>query len=151
MPVPQLAGDENGCFRWRDLIRHGDDPGGRFILEDELMGLVGDGGQHSGDEGGVGGQGHVFLGARADRIHRAARVGADAAGDNRRANPFARKRSDKQADIEHDVRHDEVGTATLPELRERELDSARMRHLGAFFDGDFRRCADLAAETAYDE
>ena len=100
---------------------------------------------------GWGEQGHIFLRAGAERIHRAACVGADAACDDRRANPFARKRSDEQPDVEDDVGHDEVGAPALPELRERELDRARMRHSCAFLDGDFRRRADLAAETAYDE
>jgi hypothetical protein len=44
-----------------------------------------------------------------------------------------------------------IGAAPLPQIRQRQLDGRRVRHFGAFLDGDFRCCADLAAETAHDK
>jgi len=113
------------------------------------MRLVGDCRKHGADQYGIGGQGHIFLCAGADRVHGAARIGSDAACDHGRADPFVRERADEETDVEHDIGHDEIGAAPLSQVSERQFDGARMRHFGALLDGDLGCRADLPAETAH--
>ena len=61
-----------------DHARHG------LVAVDQFAPVVGDGRQHGGDQLGVGRQRDVFLGAGLDGRDRGARIGGDAAGDDRR-------------------------------------------------------------------
>ena len=94
-----FAGDQDRGFAAGDLIGQRDDGIHRTVFMDELMAFFGHGRQHRGDQFGIGRQRQIFLGAGADRIDGAARIGADAAGDDRRADPFGRQGAHQPADI----------------------------------------------------
>ncbi len=146
-----FAGDEDRGFGRRDLISHGDDPGAGFVLENELMRLVGDGGQDGRDQCGIGGQRHIFLGAGANGVHRTARIGSDAAGNDGSADALGGQRTHQHADIQRHVRHHQIGAAARAQLGQGLVDAGGVGNLGAIVQRDSRGGADLSAEAAYDQ
>ena len=93
----------------RDLVGQRDHRAHGFVFVDQLVGFVGHRGQHGGDQFGIGGQRQIFLGAGADRVDRAARIGADAAGDHRGADALGREAAHQRADVQRDVAQHQVG------------------------------------------
>ncbi len=146
-----LAGDQDRGVGGRDLVGELDDGLHRLVLEDELVALVGDGGEHGCDQLGVGRQRQVFLGAGADRVDGAARIGADATGHDRRADALAGQPAHQQADVERDVAEDEVGAVAAAQRRQALLDVERVDDLGAARHRDLGGRADLALQAADDE
>ena len=99
----------------------------------------------------IGGQGQIFLGAGADRIDGAARIGADTAGHDRRADAFGRQRAHEAPDVERHIRHHQVGAAPVAQFRHRLIDIGRVRDFRTAIHGDFGRRSDLALEPTDDE
>ena len=112
-----LAGDQDRGIARRDLVGERDHRAHRLVFEDQLVAFVGDGGEHGGDQLGVGRQRQVFLGAGADRVDGAARIGADAAGDDRGADALGDERAHQLADVERDIAEHEVGAAAAAQAR----------------------------------
>ena len=112
-----FAGDEDRGFAARDLVGQRKHRAHRFVFIDELVALVGDGCEHSGDQLGIGRQRQIFLGAGADRIDGAPRVGADAAGDDRRADAFGGQRATRRPMSSVTSRHHEIGAVAAAQAR----------------------------------
>ena len=104
-----FAGDQDRGFAAGDLVGQRQHRAHGFVFIDQLVGFVGHRRQHRGDQFGVGGQGQIFLGAGADRVHRAAGVGADAAGHHRGADALGRDGRDQGADVQRHVAEHQVG------------------------------------------
>ncbi len=146
-----LTGDEDGGFGARHLVGQRDDGVHRLILVDHLVGFIGDGRQHRGDQLGIGRQRQVFLGARADGVHGAARIGADAAGDDRRADALGREAAHQVADVALDVAQHQVRANAAAQGRHALFDVGRMRDFRAAIHGDLGCRAELALQSADDE
>ena len=104
-----LAGDEHRGVRAGDLLGELDDALHRGVAPHEGALIVGHRLEHGGDELRIGRQRDVFVGAGLDGGHGGARVGAGAAGDDRRADALGFERSTKSRDGERDVDHHQVG------------------------------------------
>ena len=115
------------------------------------MGFVGHRRQHGGDQFGIGGQGQIFLGAGADRIHRAAGVGADAAGHHRGADAFRRQAAHQCADIQGDVAEHQVCAGAAAQRIQRLFDGDRMGDFRPPVHRDLGGRADLAVQSADNE
>src|SRR5579883_21578 len=146
-----FAGEKNACLRRRHLLGEAQRLFHRRVLPDERARFLGDGFEHGGDERGVGRQGNVFLRSRLDGAHRRLGIGADAAGDHRDDDALLPQALDHAADIELHIHHDEVGALSRAQRRERRLDVADMRDLGATCERYLARRADVALEGAEDE
>jgi hypothetical protein len=113
--------------------------------------LVGDGGEHGGDQFGIRRQRQIFLGAGADRVDRGARVGADAAGDDRSADAFGLERATSRPISS--VTSTSTRSAPRPprSTAQRLFDVGRMGDFRAAIHRDLGGRADLALQSADDE
>ena len=117
-----FAGDQHRGIRAGDLLRQLDDGGHGVVAVDHLAVVVGDGGEHRGDQFRIGRQRDVFFGAGVDRLDRGAGVISDAAGDDRHMDAFGVQPVDQIADVEGDIDHQQVGTAARAQHSERLID-----------------------------
>ena len=95
-----FAGDQHRGVAAGDLLRQLDDSRHAVVAIDQFAGVVGDGGQHGGDQFGVGRQRDVFLGAGVNGGDRGAGVGGDAAGDDRGVNVLGFEPLHQVADVD---------------------------------------------------
>ena len=146
-----FARHQDRSFAARNLVgqrqhsRHG------FVFMHQLMRFIGHGGEHGGDQFRIGGQGQIFLGAGADRVHGAARVRADAAGDHRGADAFRRQALDQGADVQGHVAEHQIGARPTAQTVQRLLDRDGVGDFCAPVHGDLGRRADLAVQSTDNE
>ena len=81
------------------------------VAVDQVAGIFGDGGQHRGDHFPVRRQRDVFLGAGMDRGDRCARIGGDAAGNDRHMDVFGFEPDHQIADVDADLDQQKVRAA----------------------------------------
>ena len=134
-----------------DLLGELDDARHGVVAVDQFAAVVGDGGEHGGDQFGVGRQRDVFLGAGLDRGDRGARVGRGAAGDDRRVDVLGLEPGDQLADVERDVDHQQVGAAAGAQHGERLGDVRGVGDRRALVHRDLGRGGELAVERADDQ
>ncbi len=115
------------------------------------MGFIGHRRQHRRDQFGIGGQGQIFLGPGADRVHCAPRVGADAAGHHRGADALRCQAAHQGADVQHDIAEYQVRAGAAAQAGQRLFDIGRMGDLGAAIHRDLGRRPDLALKSADNE
>src|SRR6185437_5338846 len=106
-----FAGDQDGSVGAGDLLGELDNAGHRVIAIDHLAPVVGDGGEYSRDQIGIGRQRDVFLGAGMDGVDGGARVVGDAAGHDRHVNAFGIEPIDQVANVEAHVHQQQIGAA----------------------------------------
>ena len=106
-----LAGDHDRGFGRGDLIGHGNDQLHRRVRGDERALIVADGGEHGGNQLGIGRQRNIFARAGADRARRHHGIDADACGHDRHDNVLGFIGGDERGDIEPGVDHEQVGAA----------------------------------------
>ena len=133
------------------MQRQFDDPRHGFVAVDQLAPVVGDGGEHRGDQFRVGRQRDVFLGPGVNRGDRRARVGGDAASNDRRMDVLGFERSDEIANGDGDVDHQEIGAAARSEDSERLGDIRRVGNGCALVHRELGRGRKLAVERADDQ
>ena len=83
-----FAGDQHRGVRAGDLLGEFHHRGHGVVAIDHFAVVVGDGGEHRGDQFRIGRQRDVFFGAGVDRLDRGARVIGNAAGDDRHVDAF---------------------------------------------------------------
>ncbi len=145
-----FARNQDRGFGACDLCRKAHDARHRFVAEDEIAAVVGDGCEHSRDQFRIGRERNVFFRAGVDRIDRGAGIGLDAAGDYGGVNPLVRDFRDQFADVERDIGHDQVRAACAQHFQAL-LDIHRVSDAGAAIDRDLGRRRKLALEGADDE
>ena len=128
-----------------DDLRH------RLVAIDHLAGIVGNGGEHRGDQIGIGRQRDVFFRAGMDGVDRGARVVGDAAGDDRHVDALGVESRHQVADVEGDVHHQQVGAAAGAQHGERLLVAFGVSDAGALVHRELGRGGELAAERADDQ
>ena len=146
-----FAGDHHGGVGAGDLLRQLDHLGHRLVAVNEVAGIVGDGGEHRGDQFRIRRQRDVFLGAGVDRGHRRAGVVGDAAGDDRHVNVLGLEPHHQIADVEGDVDQQQVGALAAAQHPHRLFVILRMGHGSAIVHGDLGGCRKLALQCANDE
>ena len=146
-----IAGDQHRGVAGGDLLRQLDHARHGVVAVDQFAPVVGDGGQHRGDQFGVGRQRDIFLGAGLNGRDRGARIGGGAAGDDRRMNVLGFEASDQIADVDGDVDHQEVGAASGAQHRERLGDIRGMGDQRALVHRELGRGGELAVERADDQ
>ena len=102
-----------------------------LVAIDQLARVVGDGGEHGGDQLGIGRQRDVLLGAGVDGGDRGAGVVAHPAGDDRHRDALGLEAAHQVADVERDVDHQQVGAAAGAQHVERLLDGLGVGDAGA--------------------
>ena len=135
----------------RDLQRELDHPRHGVVAIDQVARIVGDGGEHGGDQFRVRRQRDVFLGAGMDGGDGGAGVGGGAAGDDRRVDVLGFKRDHQLADGDGDVDHQQVGAAAGAQHGQRLSDIRGMGHRRALVHRDLGRGGELAIEGANDQ
>ena len=135
----------------RDLLRQLDHLGHRLVAVDQIARVVGDGGEHRGDQFRIGRQRDVFLGAGVDRGDRGAGVVGDAAGDDRHVDVLGLEPHHQIADVERDVDQQQVGALAAAQHRHRLVDGLGVGHGGAVVHGDLGGGRELALQGADDE
>ena len=146
-----FARDQHGGFAGGDLLGKLHHARGGVVAIDQIAAVIGDGGEHGGDQLGVRRQRDVFLGAGMDRGDRGAGVGRGAAGDDRGMDAFGLERRDQSADVDRDIDHQQVGAAARAQHGER---LAAVRGVGderALVHRDLGRGGELAIECADDQ
>jgi hypothetical protein len=128
-----------------DDLRH------RIIAIDHLAGIIGNGGEHCGDQIGVWRQRDVFLRAGVNGVDRGARVIGDAASDDRHVDALGVEPRHQVADVEADVHQQQVRTAAGAQDSERLLIAFGMGDAGALVHRELGCGGELAAERADDQ
>ena len=123
----------------------------RLVAIDEVAGIVGDGGEHRGDQFRIGRQRDVFLGAGVDRGDRGAGVVGDAAGHDRHVDVLGLEPHHQVADIEIDIDQQQVGALAAAQHRHRLFDCLGVGHGGAVVHRDLGGGRELALQCANDE
>ena len=126
------------CWASLTTLRH------RLVAIDQIAGIVGDGGEHRGDQFRIGRQRDVFLGAGVDRGDRGAGVVGDAAGDDRHVDVLGFEPHHQVADVERDVDQQQVGAAAGAQHGERLLDRFGVGDGGAVVHRDLGGGGELA-------
>src|SRR5579859_7018373 len=117
----------------------------------EVAGIVGDGGQHRGDQFWIRRQRDIFLGAGMDRGNRGAGVRGDAAGDDRNMDVLGLEPHHEVADVEPDIDQEEVCALAAAQHRQGLLVALGMGDGGAIVHRDLGGCGELALQGANDE
>jgi hypothetical protein len=146
-----FARDQHGGITGCDLLRQLDDARHGIVAVDQLTPVVGDRGEHRGDQFCVGRQWNVFLGAGMDGGDRGARIGGGTAGDDRRMDVLGLKPGDKIADVERDVDHQQVGAAAGAQHRQRLGDVGGVGDHRALVHCDLGRDGELAVQRSDDQ
>ncbi len=146
----RFAGDENRGLARRDLLGELDDAGHGVVAVDQFAAVVGDGGEHRGDQFRVRRQRDVFLGAGMDGRDRGARIGPGAAGDDRHMDVLGLEPRHQIADIERDIDHQEVGAAAGTQHRQRLGNVGRVGDGRSLVHRDLGRGRELTFERADD-
>ena len=128
-----------------DDLRH------RVVAIDHFARIVGNGGEHSRDQIGIGRQRDVFFCAGMNGIDGRARVIGDAAGDDRNMDALGVEPRHEVADIEANIHHQQIGAASGTQHGERLLVAFGVGDAGALFHCEFGRGGELAAERADNE
>ncbi len=149
--MPEFAGDQHGSFAGGDVLRQLDDARHGVVAVDQFAPIVGDGGQHRGDQFGVGRQRNIFFGAGLDGGDRGARVGRGAAGDDRRVDVLGLEPGHQLADVDRNVDHQKVRAATGAQHGERLGDIRGMGDQRALVHRDLGRGGELAVKRADDQ
>ena len=123
----------------------------RFVAIDEVAGIVGDGGEHGGDQFRIRRQRDVFLGAGMDRRDRGAGIVGDAAGDDRHVDVLGLEPHHEVADVEGDVDQQQVGALAAAQHAHRLFVVLGMGHGRAVLHGDLGGGGELALQGADDE
>ena len=146
-----FAGDHHRGVGAGDLLRQPDHFRHRLVAIDQIAGIVGDGGEHRGDQFRIGRQRDVFLGAGVNGGDRGAGVAGDAAGDDGDVDVFGLEPDHQVADVERDVDQQQVGALAAAQHAHRLLVVLRMGHGGAIVHGDLGGGRELALQCANDE
>jgi hypothetical protein len=110
-----FAGDQDRGVRGGDLVgelhhfRH------RRVARHHRLVVIADGGEHGGDQFGVGRQGDEFLGPGADRLGGGGRRRVDAAGDHGDADALGLVGLDQAGDVELEIDHQQVRALPHPQ------------------------------------
>ena len=146
-----FAGDHDGGVGAGNLLRQLDHLGHGFVAIDQFAGIVGDGGEHRGDQFGIRRQRDVFLGAGVDRGHRGAGIVGDAAGHDWHVDMFGLEPHHQVADVERDIDQQEVGALAAAQHAQRLLVILRMGNGSAIVHGDLGGRRKLPLQCANDE
>ena len=146
-----FAGDQHRSVAGRDLQRELDDARHGVVAKNEFARVVGDGGQHRGDQFRVRRQRDVLFGAGLNGDDRGAGVGRGAAGDDRRVNVLGLQPGYQLADRQGDIDHQPVGAAPGAQHRQRLSDIGGVRHRRALVHRQLGRGGELAVESANDQ
>ena len=146
-----FAGDHHRGVGAGDLLRQLDHLGHRFVAIDQVARIVGDGGEHGGDQFRIGRQRDVFLGAGMDRGDRGAGVVGDAAGDDRHVDVFGLQPHHQVADVEGDIDQQQVGALAAAQHPHRLFVVLGVGDGGAVVHGDLGGGRELALQCANDE
>ena len=146
-----FAGDHHGGVGARDLLRQLDDLAHGFVAIDQVARVIGDGGEHGGDQFGIGRQRDVFLGAGVDRGDRGAGVVGDAAGHDRHVDVLGFQPHHQVADVEGDVDQQQVGALAAAQHGHRLFDRFGVGHRSPVVHRDLGGGRELALQCANDE
>ena len=139
-----FSGDHHGGVGARDLLRQLDDLAHGLVAIDEVAGIVGDSGEHRGDQLRIGRQRDVFLGAGMNRGDRSPGVVGDAAGHDRHVDVFGFKPHHQVADVEGDVDQHQVGALAAAQHRHRLFGRLGVGHRSTIIHGDLGGRRELA-------
>ena len=133
------------CWASLTTLRHA------VVAIDQFARIVGDGGQHGGDQFGVGRQWDVFLGAGVNGGDRGAGVGGGAAGDDRGVNVLGFEPLHQVADVDCDIDHQQIGAAARTQHGDGLRVIRGMSDGRALVHRDLGRGGELAIERANDQ
>jgi hypothetical protein len=146
-----FAGDHDRGVRAGDLLSQLDHLGHRLVAVDHVARIIGDGGEHRGDQFRIGRQRDVFLGTGVDRGHGRSGVVGDAAGDDRHVNVFGLQPHHQIADVEGDVDQQQVGALAAAQHAHGLFVVLRMGNGSAVVHRDLGGRRELALQCANDE
>ena len=147
----RFAGDQNRGVARRDLQRKLDHARHRLVAIDEFTRVVGDGGQHRGDQFRVRRQRDVLFRACLDGGDRGAGIGRGAAGDDRRVDMLGFQCGHQVADGDGDIDHQEIGAAPGSQHGHRLRDVRSVGDRRAPIHRELGRGGELAVESANDQ
>ena len=146
-----LAGDQHAGVAGRDLVGQRHHLGHGRVGVQHRASVNGDGGEHRGDQLGVGRQRDVLLRTRLDCGNRRRGIGVDAAGDHRHGDALGGEAREQRRHVADDVDHHQVDALAGADDPEPDLDVVGMQDLGAEADGDPAGGAELAGERSDDQ
>ncbi len=132
-----FAGDHHGGIGAGDLLRQLDDLGHGLVAVDQVTGIVGDGGQHRGDQFRIRRQRDVFFGTGVNRGDCGTGIVGDAAGDDRHVDVFGFQQ--------------QVGAFAAAQHRHRLVEVLGVDDGGAVVHGDLGGGGQLTLECPDDE
>ena len=147
----RFTGDQDRCLAGGHLFGQGNDVVHGPVFENQLVAVVGHGGEDRCDQFGVRRQGDVFLRAAPDGFDGCARVGSNAAGDYGNVDAFRAQLVTEVRYREGDVYHQQVCATTVAQFRDRLIDGRAMCHLRAAGDRDLGGVSNLAVQLSDDE
>jgi hypothetical protein len=136
--------DQDAGLARRDPVRQREKCLGKRIGVYDGMLLVRRRRQNSPDQVRIRRQRQIFSGAGSNRGHGRGRVVAEAAGDDRNADPLRLHLRDQSADVEPNVREHQVHTFAGAQRLQRHAQIFRVQDLGAACHSDTACSAELA-------
>ena len=146
-----FAGNQHAGVGIGDLVGEGDDAGHGRVAIEEVARFAGDGRDNGGDQGRVGGEWDVFLGAGPDGIDGGGGIALGPTGDHRDMDALAVERGNQAGDVDHHVHQQQIGAAAGAQARERDIDGGGVRDLGAAVHGELGGFGQLAFEGSDDQ
>jgi hypothetical protein len=151
LPTPLLAGDQDRGVGGGHLVGQGDHRLHVGVAHHHRAVVVAHRGQHRGDQVGFRRQRDELLGPGADGVGRALRVGGDAAGHHRHADPLGLVGGDQAGDVEVVVDHQQVRALAGAQRVRRRLDGLHVADLRARAHRHLHGGGELSAQLADDQ